>query len=82
LRTLSKNPHRSRTKGAECGFNDSELSLAHAVATFQGGRRFEEGGDATPANTGCRMALTRAKARVLCDAPGVALVAVAELTEE
>src|SRR5438132_4376935 len=31
-------------------FNDAELSLAHAVATFQDGRRFEECGDATPAN--------------------------------
>ena len=54
-------------------YNDAELSLAHAVATFQDGRRFEESGDATPANTNRkvavhfrRVALTRAKARVLC----------------
>src|SRR5207302_8110540 len=54
-------------------FNDAELSLAHAVATFQDGRRFEESGDATPANTNRkvavhfrRVALTRAKARGLC----------------
>jgi hypothetical protein len=70
-------------------FNDAELSLAHAVATFQDGRRFEESGDATPANTNRkvavhfrRVALTRAKARVLRDALGVDLVAVEELAEE
>ena len=58
---------------AEWTYNDAELSLAHAVATFQDGRRFEESGDATPANTNRkvavhfrRVALTRAKARVLC----------------
>ena len=67
-------------------FNDAELSLAHAVATFQDGRRFEESGDATPANTNRkvavhfrRVALTRAKARVLRDALGIDLVAVEEL---
>jgi hypothetical protein len=70
-------------------YNDGELSLAHAVATFQDGRRFEESGDATPANTTRtvaghfrRVALTRAKARVLRDALGVDLVAVEELAEE
>jgi hypothetical protein len=70
-------------------FNDTELSLAHAVATFQDGRRFEESGDATPANTNRkvavhfrRVALTRAKARVLRDALGIDLVAVEELAEE
>jgi hypothetical protein len=70
-------------------FNDAELSLAHAVATFQDGRRFEESGDATPANTNRkvavhfrRVALTRAKARVLRDALGVDLVAVEELADE
>jgi hypothetical protein len=36
---------------ADWTYNDGELSLAHAVATFQDGRRFEESGDATPANT-------------------------------
>jgi hypothetical protein len=74
---------------ADWTFNDTELSLAHAVATFQDGRRFEESGDATPANTNRkvavhfrRVALTRAKARVLRDALGVDLVAVEELAEE
>src|SRR5262249_28925451 len=58
---------------ADWTYNDAELSLAHAVATFQDGRRFEESGDATPGNTHRkvavhfrRVALTRAKARVLC----------------
>ncbi len=70
-------------------YNDTELSLAHAVATFQDGRRFEESGDATPANVTKkvaphfrRVALTRSKARVLRDALGVDLVAVEELAEE
>ena len=67
-------------------YNDAELSLGHAVATFQDGRRFEESGDASPANCSGkvalhfrRVALTRAKARVLRDALGVDLVAVEEL---
>ena len=70
-------------------YNDGELSLAHAVATFQDGRRFEESGDASPGNVTRmvavhfrRVALTRAKARVLRDALGVDLVAVEELAEE
>src|SRR6266699_507973 len=70
-------------------YNDAELSLAHAVATFQDGRRFEESGDASPANVTRmvavhfrRVALTRAKERVLRDALGVDLVAVEELAEE
>jgi hypothetical protein len=73
---------------ADWTFNDAELSLAHAVATFQDGRRFEESGDATPANTNRkvavhfrRVALTRAKARVLRDALGIDLVAVEELAD-
>jgi hypothetical protein len=73
---------------ADWTYNDGELSLAHAVATFQDGRRFEESGDATPANTNRkvashfrRVALTRAKARVLRDALGVDLVAVEELAD-
>jgi hypothetical protein len=73
---------------ADWTYNDGELSLAHAVATFQDGRRFEESGDATPANTNRkvamhfrRVALTRAKARVLRDALGIDLVAVEELAE-
>src|SRR5438128_709476 len=74
---------------ADWTFNDAELSLAHAVATFQDGRRFEESGDASPANTNRkvavhfrRVALTRAKARVLRDALGVDLVAGEELEDE
>jgi hypothetical protein len=74
---------------ADWTFNDAELSLAHAVATFQDGRRFEESGDASPTNTTKkvavhfrRVALTRAKARVLRDALGIDLVAVEELAEE
>ena len=70
-------------------YNGAELSLAHAVATFQDERRFAERGDATPANTGRmvavhfrRVALTRVKARVLRDALGVDLVAVEALAEE
>ena len=54
-------------------FNDAELSLAHAVATFADGTRFEEAGDASPSNVTRkvavhfrRVALTRAKARALC----------------
>jgi hypothetical protein len=68
--------------------NEAELSLAHAVATFADGRRFEESGDATPGNTNRkvalhfrRVALTRAKARVLRDALGVDMVAVEELAD-
>ena len=67
-------------------YNDAELSLGHAVATFQDGRRFEESGDASPANCSGkvalhfrRVALPRAKARVLRDALGIDLVAVEEL---
>jgi hypothetical protein len=70
-------------------YNDAELSLAHAVAIFQDGRRFEESGDASPSNVTKkvaphfrRVALTRAKARVLRDALGVDLVAVEELSED
>jgi hypothetical protein len=73
---------------AEWTFNSDELSLAHAVATFQDGRRFEESGDATPANTNRkvavhfrRVALTRAKARVLRDALGIDMVAIEELAD-
>jgi len=73
---------------AEWTYNDGELSLAQAIAVFQDGRRFEEAGDATPANTNRkvavhfrRVALTRAKARALRDALGVELVAVDELAD-
>ncbi len=73
---------------ADWTYNDTTLSLAHAVAVFPFGR-FEESGDATPDN--CtkkvalhfrRVALTRSKARVLRDALGVDLVAVEELADE
>jgi hypothetical protein len=74
---------------ADWTFNDTALSLAHAVARFSDGRMFEESGDATPENTNRkvaphfrRVALTRAKARVLRDALGVDLVAVEELADE
>jgi len=70
-------------------YNDVELSLAQAVATFIDGRRFEECGDATPANVTKkvaphfrRVALTRALARCLRHALGVDLVAVEELAED
>jgi hypothetical protein len=73
---------------ADWTYNDAELSLAHAVATFQDGRRFEESGAATPQNTNCkvavhfrRVALTRAKARVWRHALGIDLVAVEELSD-
>jgi hypothetical protein len=66
----------------------AELALAHAVATFQDGRTFEESGDATPANVNkriaphfARLALTRAKARALRDALNISMVAVEELAE-
>ena len=63
-----------------------ELALAKAVAIFKDGRRYQEGADATPTNVGAtvrqhfpRIALTRAKARVLRDALGVTAVALEEL---
>jgi hypothetical protein len=69
-------------------YNDAELSLAHAVAVFADGRRFEENGDATPTNTNKkvaphfrRCACTRASARALRLAMGMDLVAVEELAE-
>jgi len=70
-------------------YNDSELSLAHAVAQFQDGRHFEGSGDATPQNVNRkvvphfrRVALTRAKSRALRDALNVDMVAVEELGDE
>src|SRR5207249_9487188 len=35
---------------ADWTYNDAELSLAHAIATFSDGRKFEEAGDAAPSN--------------------------------
>jgi hypothetical protein len=73
---------------AQWTYNDTELSLATATATFADGRTFTEAGDASPSNTSRqvaahfrRVALTRAKARVLRDAVGCDLVAVEELGE-
>jgi hypothetical protein len=73
---------------AEWTYNDSGLSLARAVAVFPFGT-FTECGDATPDTVTKkvsphfrRVALTRAKSRVLRDALNVDMVAVAELGEE
>jgi hypothetical protein len=72
----------------EWTLNTDDLSLAHAVAVFADGRRFEENGDASPTNTNKkvaphfrRCACTRASARALRLALGVDLVAVEELME-
>jgi hypothetical protein len=66
-----------------------ELALAKAVARFKDGRRYQEGADATPANVGQavrlhfpRIALTRAKARVLRDALVISAVSLEELGDE
>ena len=71
---------------ADWTYNDAELSLAHAVATFSDGRRYEESGDASPSNVSKgisvhfrRVALTRAKARCLRDALGISECSVEEL---
>jgi hypothetical protein len=68
-------------------YNDGTLSLAHAVAVFPFGR-FEECGDASPDNVTKkvaphfrRVALTRAKARVLRDALNVDMVSLEELAD-
>jgi hypothetical protein len=70
-------------------YNDAELSLAHAVAVFEDGRRFEGSGDATPSNITKkiaphfrRVALTRAKSRALRDALNIDMVSVEELGED
>jgi hypothetical protein len=69
-------------------YNDADLSLAHAVAIFEDGRRFEGSGDASPSNVNHkivphfrRVALTRAKSRPLRDALNIDMVAVEELGE-
>lgn len=71
----------------EWTYNDGTLSLAKAVAVFPFGR-FEECGDASPDNVTKkvaphfrRVALTRAKARVLRDALNVDMVSLEELSE-
>jgi len=72
---------------AEWLYNDGTLSLAHAVAVFPFGT-FTESGDASPDNVTKkvaphfrRVALTRAKARVLRDALNVDMVSLEELAE-
>ena len=64
------------------------LALAEAWAIFKDGRRFWDAGDATPNNVHVqvkahfpRVALTRAKARVLRDALNIGMVSVEELEE-
>jgi hypothetical protein len=69
----------------EWTYNDPELSLAHAVATFADGRVFAGSGDSTPQNAKNmglawrRMALTRAKARSLRDALSIDMCSVEEM---
>jgi len=64
------------------------LALAFAWASFKDGRKFWDAGDATPTNVHQqvkahfpRVALTRAKARLLRDALNVGMVSVEELEE-
>jgi hypothetical protein len=66
----------------------ADLALAAAHAFFKDGRKFWDAGDATPDNVHfgvkphfARVALTRAKARVLRDALNIGMVAVEELEE-
>jgi hypothetical protein len=69
----------------EWTYNDPELSLAHAVATFADGRTFAGSGDSTPQNAKNiglawrRMSLTRAKARALRDALAIDMCSVEEM---
>lgn len=67
---------------------DEKLALAYAWATFKGGKSFWDAGDATPNNVHAqvkahfpRIALTRAKARVLRDALNIGMVSIEELEE-
>jgi hypothetical protein len=67
---------------------DDKLAIACAEAIFKDGRTFLEAADATPDNVNVmvkahfpRVALTRAKARVLRDALNIGMVAVEELGE-
>ena len=66
----------------------AELAVATAFAIFKDGRKFFEAAEATPQNVQAgvraawaRMALTRAKARVLRDALNIGIVALEELEE-
>ena len=74
--------------GAEFVSVAEDLAIAFAWAQFKDGRKFWESGDATPTNVHervrahfPRVALTRAKARVLRDALNIGMVAVEELEE-
>jgi hypothetical protein len=66
-------------------YNDAELSLAHAVATFGDGRVFTGCADSTPANAKKvgsawrRMSLSRAKARALRDSLAINACSVEEM---
>jgi hypothetical protein len=67
---------------------DDKIAIACAEAIFKDGRTFLEAADATPDNVNVmvkahfpRVALTRAKARVLRDALNIGMVAVEELGE-
>jgi hypothetical protein len=64
------------------------LAVATAFAKFKDGRKFFEAGESTPSNVQAgvraawaRMALTRAKARVLRDALNIGMVSAEELEE-
>jgi hypothetical protein len=66
----------------------SELAVATAFAIFKDGRKFFEAAESTPTNvqagvrhSWARMALTRAKARVLRDALNIGMVSAEELEE-
>ncbi len=66
----------------------TEKAIARARAKFADGREFWEAADATPNNVNAmvkahfpRIALTRAKARVLRDALNIAMIAIEELEE-
>src|SRR4029453_3519617 len=70
-------------------YNDEQLSLAHAVATFADGRTFSGCGDADPHNVKKhlvpafrRIACARAKARALRDALALEGGSVEELSEQ
>jgi hypothetical protein len=67
----------------------SELALAAAEATFTDGKTYGECADSTPQNVGAtvrahfpRIALTKAKARVLRDALKIGIAALEELADE